>query len=443
MQRLLRIRLQAMMFLQYFINGAIIPIFSLYLKQSLHFSGEEVGAVMAMSAASAFVAPVLGSLVADRLMRIERLYSLCLLGGGVLMLLLSYQTGFLAVMLIYLAYMLVYGSTSAMSTVIALHHEPDAKRGFGSIRMWGTVGFIAAAWLFGYLWLSAGGGSLVAERLPDALKLSAIVTLLLGLYALTLPRSPALLPAGSAAIPDIGTSMARIPGTAGTGASTLTPSSARRLLPIDSLKVFLDPHVLLFLVMSFFVWTADSFYYFGASLFLSWKGVATQSIMPLLSIGQMVEVATMGLLGFLLTRYGFRRVFIAGAAMEFVRFTILAIGAPFGLVVAGLAVHGFCYGLFFGSAMIFLDAYSTASTRAGVQQLFTIVTGGFGALVGNLSAGKVLDAAAASGAGYRLFWTVPALLTLGVAVVLLIFFRERQGSAVSADRLNGLSDRTR
>jgi NHS family xanthosine MFS transporter len=86
----LTVRLQTMMFLQFFLNGTTLPIFSLYLRDFLHFTGTQAGLVIGMSAAS-FVSPVLASLVADRLLRAERLYGLCHAVGGVLMLILSLQ----------------------------------------------------------------------------------------------------------------------------------------------------------------------------------------------------------------------------------------------------------------------------------------------------------------------------------------------------------------
>lgn len=423
MQIGMRPRLQAMMFLQYFITGSITPIFSLYLRSYLHFSGAQAGAVMAMSSASAFAAPIIGSFIADRLIRTERLYVICLLGGGLLMLLLALERSFESVLLIYLAYSLVMGSTYAMSTIVTLHHEPDPKRRFGRIRMWGTAGYIAAGWLGGYLWLGAAGAGQSIERLPGLLQIAGIVALVLGLYALSLPRSSL-----------------ELPGTAGAGGSSgVHRPRLAELFPLDSLRVFMQPQVALFVATCFLAATSDNFEYFGAPLFLSHLKVPTESIMPLLTIGQMVEVATMASLGFLLSRLGFRVVFIAGAAVEALRFTIFTLGAPFGLVVFGIALHGLYYGLFFGSAYIFLDAFSTAQTRAAVQQLFTVVTGGFSALVGNFAAGRVLESALRSTLGFRLYWLVPTSLGFIAFIALLLFFREgarRGASRVAASTLS-------
>lgn len=412
MHNRMRPRLQAMMFLQYFISGSITPIFSLYLRSYLHFTGGQAGAVMAMSSASAFAAPIIGSFIADRLIRTERLYVICLLSGGVLMLLLSLQRSFPGVLLLYLAYTLLLGSTYTMSTIVALHHERDRQRRFGQIRMWGTIGFIAAGWLGGRLWLGAGGPGHSMERLPGLLTISALVSIALGIYALTLPRA--------ADIQLIGPRNAHVAMSAG------RDLGLRRLFPRDSLRVFTRPLVLLFVVASFLTWSADSFENFGIPLFLSHLSVPTDSIMPLLTIGQMVEVATMALLGFFLTRFGFRFVFVVGAAAESIRFLIFALGSPFALLVFGISLHGLYFGLFYGAASLFLDAFSTPATRAAVQQLFTITTGGFGALLGNFAAGGVLDVALRSPLGFHLYWMVPSGLALFSFMALALRFRERR-----------------
>ncbi len=397
-----------MMFLQFFLGGTTLPIFSLYLRDFLYFSGTQAGLIIGMSAASSFISPVLASIVADRVLRADRLYGLCHAVGGLLMLVLSFQHRFLSVLLVYLVYILVYGPTNALANVIALHHSPDTRRRFGGIRLWGTVGWVTVAWLFGFFWLRGGGGTHVPQRLPDALKLSSIVSFVIAAYSFFLPRSPA---------PVVRRRMSGEPREAAGG----------RLFPKEALKVIGDPQVALFLVVSFFVFAMDTYYYFGGALFLTHLRVPAGSIMPLMSIGQLVEIAVMAILGLLLARVSFKAVLVGGIAMELIRFLLLFIGSPIALVVVALASHGLCFGLFFGAAPIFLDSRSNVETRSGVQQFFTIATMGLGALVGNLSAGKAFDVAVAGSpglSGYRTYWLIPSVVAFAVGIVMLLFFRD-------------------
>lgn len=389
-----------MVFLQWVVNAAVFPILSLYLKDSLHFTGAQAGLVMSMTAVAAFVSPLVGSFIADKIIRAERLYSLCQFLASAAMLLLSFQRGFTGVLLAYLAYSLVYGPTGALVMAIIFHHSPDAKRGFGGIRVWGTVSWVSVAWGFGFLWLHGGGGAHVVERLPDSLRLAAISAFAVGLFAFTLP--------------------ARGMSKGGGG---------RSILPVESLRVLRRPEIAFFLLFSLLEQSMDSYYYFGTSLFLTHLGYGPGIILPLMSLGQMTEIAMMFLLGLLLTRLPFRTMFAIGASAELARFAVFLVGSPPALVVAALALHGIAYACFFGSALVYLDLRCTPTARAGVQQLYAIVTGGFGSFLGNTLAGHVLDLVSRGGgsSGWRLFWGVPVGIAVVVVTGVLIALRESPG----------------
>ena len=258
------------MFLQFFVLGATIPILSLYLREYLHFTGFQIGAVLAMSAVAAFVYPIIGALVADRLISARRLYGLCHLAGALLMVMLSVQDRFLPFLLLYLAYMLICGPTSALANVVTFHYLLGERLRFGSIRLWGTLGWIAVAWLFGG-WLAGGDGS-GGSRLPDAFKLSALASTLLGLYAFSLP------------------------------AIARRPSGPVGFIPKEALQVMRRGEVLLLSGLAFTVSFLDRFYYFGTAPFLRQLGFSETAILPAMSLGQMTEVFAMGFLGFLIAR---------------------------------------------------------------------------------------------------------------------------------------------
>ncbi len=94
-------RLSLLFFLQYLINGAIFPIFALYMKNYLQFSGAQVGIILAMSSVTALVSPLLGAVVADKYLSAERLFGICHLIAAGLLLLLAVQKTFLPVLILY------------------------------------------------------------------------------------------------------------------------------------------------------------------------------------------------------------------------------------------------------------------------------------------------------------------------------------------------------
>lgn len=397
----MKIRLAMMMFIQYVVMGATWPIMSLYLKDHLHFSGTQAGIVLAMSAVAAFVGPVVGACVADRLISAERLLSVCHFGAAALMLLIGRQTEFTPMVLLYLAYNLAMGPTIPLTNAIVFHNHPGGNRGFGTIRVWGTLGWIAVAWGFGYLWLRGSNTGAVASRLPDALTLSAFTSLVLALYGLTLPLPPQ------------------------------RQQGPRQLLPMDSLRILARPQILLVGGVSFLIGIVDRYYYFGMGPFLRHTGFSDAEIMPVMSLGQVTEVLAMFGLAVLLKGLGFKRVLLLGILAEVCRFAVFAYGHPKALLIAAIPCHGLAYTLYFTAVYIYIDDHTDSGSRAGLHQLFSIINAGIGSLTANLLGGFCLDRLVTQNThhGFRSYWLVPAAIACVSWVCIALLFQEDRGTA--------------
>ena len=384
------------MFLQYVVMGAIWPIMSLYLRQYLNFSGTQTGIVMAMSAIAAFVAPVVGACVADRLISAERLLSLCHFSAACCMGLMVLQTRFEWVLVLYLTYTLSMGPTVPLTNAITFHHAPEGQQKFGNIRVWGTVGWVAVAWCFGFFWLNHTGDTTQVGRLPDALKLSALMSMGLGGYGLTLPR--------------VGK---RIEGPV-------------RLFPVESIRVLLNPRVLLIAMVSLLVGMVDRYYYFGTSLYLQHLGYPESLIMPFMSVGQMTEIVSMCLLAWTLARLGTKQTLLLGLLAEIGRFSAFAFGSSKLVILAGNACHGLAYTFYFTTVYITIDGFCDKQSRTGLHQLFTLMTAGLGALFANLLGGRCLDIFVKTKAiaDYRAFWLVPLSISMVALALIGVGFKD-------------------
>jgi MFS family permease len=109
------------------------------------------------------------------------------------------------------------------------------------------------------------------------------------------------------------------------------------------------------------------------------------------------------------------------------RYVIFAIGTPAWLVIASLALHGFCYVFFFTAAYIYVDTIAPADIRASAQSLIAVVILGIGNFVGSNFSGWIQKMFTAEGTtNWRNVFLVPMALTLLCAVAFVAFFRERK-----------------
>jgi len=393
------IRLSTMMFLQFFVFGCTLPIFSLYMKDYLHFTGTQSGIILAVSAISAFFSPLITSFIADRLISAERLLICCNIAGAAAMAALYYQREFYPVLFFYLLYGLITGPAIALTTAIAFHHAPEAVKNFGGIRLWGTFGWFMAAWVFSYLW----SGKESSETLHSALALSALSSVIISIYAATLPV-----------------------------ALKRDKQAKVMIFPKDSLRVILQPEILIFSIISILISFADRFYMFGGAPFLKNLGFEDRQILPVLSFGQIPEIIGLGALGPILKKFGLKKTLLLGAFFEISRFLIFLSGDR-NLLYLGIGFHGFTYSYFFIPLTIFLDSRCDKYSRAGVHQLFSMI-GGIGALAGNLLAGFIADLTSPNAINqidFSRFWLVALLFSVIAFSGILFFTAEQENTTVS------------
>jgi MFS family permease len=377
------------MFIQFFIWGATGPVLSLYLKDCLGFSGAQVGLVLGLSGIGSIVSPTLMTFIADRIISSERL--LCLLNalGGVFMLFFARQTEFYPTLLVYFIYCMVMHPAVPLINAITFHHAPTDRRKFGNIRVWGTLGWIAVAWVFSFLVM--GDRSLSdngASPLPLVLKISAVTSFIMAAYSLTIP-------------------VKKITSDGDYG-------KKRAFFPMEAFRVVFKPQVLAISLIAAALTIADKFYSLGTAPFLKQSGFAEKDIMPAMTLGQVPEIAAMGILGFLLKRWGPKAVLAIGVGIGIFRFAACAVGSSRALIYAGLSVHGLVYTFTMITAVICLDSFCGDRDRSGVHQLFAVLTGGIGGFLGNYAAGLTADRFTDSSGfvNYGAYWSVPLALSV-------------------------------
>ena len=388
---MIRTRLSAMMFLQYFIWGAWFVTLGTFLGSTLKFEGVQVGAAYGSMAIGAIVAPLFFGMVADRFFASEKVLGVLHLVGGGLLWYASRQVAFATFYPVLIAYALCYMPTLALTNSICFDHVRDTAREFPLIRVLGTIGWIAAGLVVGML-------ALEATAVP--MQIAAGASVVLGLFAFFLPHTP--------------------PHAAG------KPLSLRDVLGLDALGLMKDRSFTAFVIGSFLLCIPLQFYYAFTNLFLNesgWPQAASK-----MTLGQVSEIGFMVLLPVFLAKWGIKRILIAGMLAWALRYAFFAfgnVGPNVWMLYAGILLHGICYDFFFVTGQIYVDNQAGESIRAAAQGFITLVTQGVGYLIGSWVSGAVVDAHVQAGGGHdwQAVWLVPAGLALGILVVFSLLFR--------------------
>ncbi len=181
----LKLRLTVLSFLQFFVWGAWLITIGVYWFGNKQWSGAEFGAVFSTLGIASIVMPALTGIIADRWVNAEKLYGILHILYGVVLFYLPQVTDpgqfFWVMLLAMIFYMPTISLSNSIAYYILKNNNYDVVKDFPPIRVWGTLGFIAA------MWVTNLTGNKASE---NQFYIAAIFAVLLGLYAFTLPKCP-------------------------------------------------------------------------------------------------------------------------------------------------------------------------------------------------------------------------------------------------------------
>jgi nucleoside transporter len=404
------LRLSAMMFLQYFVQGCYAPIISLYVKEALNFGPEAIGLFGSALAVGPVLAPfVVGQLV-DRRFPSQYVIACCHAVGGVLMLVLYTQRGFWPVVIMGTIYSVMYVPTMMLTNAVAFHHLPNRDH-FPFVRVFGTIGFIVPAWVIELFFLAGLEGEALNQGRGIALAVSGVSGLLMAAYCLFLPPTPPAKTSGGFA-----------PGVA--------------------MSFFRSRDLLVLVLVSFGIAIVHNFYFTLNSPYLkavlAAGGVTGAWEQRIASLGQIAEIGVMLVLPLFIARFGFKLTMIVGVTAYLLRCLIFAgayqIAEPFaltlGIVCLGTLLHGVCFGCFLATAFIYLDRTTSPDIRGSVQTLYGTFVVGLGMFAGGLVSAAVgrmfgLREGAQTVAGWSSIWLSGAVIAAVCLVAFSLFFTSR------------------
>ena len=417
-------RLSFMMFLQYAIWGAWLPILYPFLLGYRGFTLSQTGICLSAGAVGAIFGPFIAGQLADRVMSTEKLLGIShIIGAGLVFSLGAIET-FVPFAIVSGVYGFVYAPTIALTNSLAFHHMPNRDRDFGFVRLWGTVGWIVAGIVVGQYLLRASTpaeGSLEEIKAAQdagrafAFTFSACLGVLMGLFCFTLPNTPP----------------ARNEGKKLAWAEALSEIKAQPLVTLFLIAVPVSMiHQFYFVFTSDFVTGvqnaagSDAANTFANSINRI-LGVGGGGLM---TIGQMSEIIVLACMPLLAKNLSRKTLLCIGLAAYAGRMALFAYAPSLASVLVGVALHGLCFGCFIFVAFMIVDEHTTKDVRATAQNLFNLVIVGIGIIVGSWFATAVVGAwASESGSmDFAKLFSVPMYMAIGCLALLLLFYPSRK-----------------
>jgi MFS family permease len=446
--------LATMMFLQFAVWGAWFVVLGVYLQKGLKFGEDEIGLIYSTMALGTIFAPMFIGQIADRYFASEKLMGVLHLGGALLLYGMATVTEFKAFFVVSLVYALFYSPTLVLANSITFANVPDGGRDFPRLRVFGTIGWIAANLIV---------GQVLSRIVPNAdstnapLLLAAGFSVILGLFSFALPHTP----------------------PAGKSGDAFPALRAIGLLRSPSFAVFFGVSFVITIVLAFY-YTFTSIYLTESTLPMISRAQRTVVAAParpgtddavtaksgldatakiageaaiakvedkvevnvgsasivldaatVMTIGQFAEMFLLPFLPWFLRKMGMKWVLAMGMAAWGIRYLLFALGAqgsvnPW-IVIASLALHGVCFDFFFAAGFIYVDSEAPNEIRASGQALFTFLTYGLGMWLGNIISGYVVKAYTSGDVkpvhDWYHIWMIPSIGVLVSLVIFALFFR--------------------
>jgi len=368
----LHYRLSRFYFIYYFFVGAFVPYWGLYL-QSEHFSAADIGILMSLFQISRIFAPNFWGWLADHTgkrvqwIRLTALLGLC---GFVAV---FWAHSFFWLFFVMAALSLFTSSTLPLSESLTLAHLATTNGHYSRIRMWGSLGFIVAAVLLGFLIDLAGISSLLWFLL------AVQVTLLALSYTLPEPR--------------------------------IEPHAHDHF---SIWQVIKQPDVIALLLGCSLMVTAHGVLYNFYSIFLSEHGYSKGMIGLLWSVGVICEIVIFMLMPKIMARFTLKQIMLVSLALAVIRFSMIGMAVDnLWLLILAQALHAATFGSFHAASVEVITQFFTGRHQAKGQAIYNSVAYGVGGAIGGVAGGFALQYLG----GQQTFVLAAAFPLIGFAVI--------------------------
>lgn len=411
-----KLRLIILVFLQYAVWGAYLISIGRYLSQI--DLGSKIKWFFAANGIVSLFMPALVGVVADRYIQAQRTLSLCHFLAGAFMLsaglycLRAEHVEFGPLYALYAVSIVFFMPTVALTNSVSYsvigQAGGDPVKDYPPIRLWGTVGFICSMLVVNFVPVNG-------VRMQDSfhqLILSGILSIVLCLYALTLPQCP----------------------TGGAKAER----SLKEAFGLSAFGLFKVRHMAVFFMFCILMGTALQITNGYANTFLGsfsknplfTDTFAVKNSNALLSLSQISETLCFLLVPFFMKRFGIKKVMLMSMVAWVLRFGLFGVGSPAMpgvlLFILSCILYGIAFDFYNIAGSLYVEQNVDKGIRASAQGLFMMMSNGLGATIGMIGAGSVMDRYVFKAAtpDWSSAWLVFAGYMVVVALLFTVFFKD-------------------
>ena len=408
-----KFRLTLMNFLQFFIWGSWLITIGVYWFQNKQWSGSEFGVIFSTMGIASIFMPALAGIVSDRWINAEKLLGIMHILGAMVLFSLPLVDNPTTFFWVILLNMIFYMPTLSLSITVAYtalkNNKKDVIKDYPPIRIWGTIGFIAALWV-----VSLTGN----ESSSNQFYIASAVSLFLGIYAFTLPKCPPL-------------------------AKKTETKSFVDALGLRAFSLFKQGNFAIFFLYSMLLGAALQLTNaYGDTFLHDFKNVpeyanllAVKYPAIIMSISQISETLFILAIPFFLRKFGIKYVMLFSMLAWVLRFGLFAFADPAGglwMIVLSCIIYGMAFDFFNISGSLFVETQVDAKMRGSAQGLFMMMVNGFGALFGSFASGWIIEhffTYADQSKDWTNIWITFATYTLVLAVTFPFVFKYKHTAA--------------
>lgn len=410
----IKFRLILMNFLQFFIWGSWLITIGAYWFQNKQWSGAQFGAIFSTMGISAIFMPALTGIISDRFINAEKLYGIMHILGALVLFTLPQITNPTAFFWVMLLNMICYMPTLSLSITVAYSALKgdglDVVKDYPPIRIWGTIGFIAALWAV----------SLTHnETSANQFYIASAVALGLGIYSFTLPKCPPLL-------------------------NKVASKSFVNSLGLNAFALFKSSKFAIFFMFSMLLGAAlqltnaygDTYIHDFKTVAAYKDTIAVKYPAIIMSISQISETLFILAIPFFLRKFGIKYVMLFSMLAWVLRFGLFAFGDPAGglwMIILSCIVYGMAFDFFNISGSLFVETQTTPEIRGSAQGLFMMMVNGFGALFGSFASGILIDkyfTLPNQTKDWHGIWLTFAAYALVIAIIFPFIFKYKHNAAL-------------